>query len=793
MPCRFDEIEYNGYKFRNFAKTSLNTEAVKDDGGNIIKYHRNTLEVEFIITMETCQIVQSLTDGSVDWDIQRIREALLCANKSIKLIYRGMGNSTDFIDTMTESPFGGDMDCQPEVLTWEPLASNRAVRCRWRCTFFSQQRYVSLTHDSVRDNLKVANDTVGLNWYRIPANPSIQDTQWNWQAYIRSVTEEQEVDINTEGLLELTLKGTIEFSSINTKTKTQLKNFAQLPNQAGGYADLNKIEEYLTEPTSRRSIAQDLARYFEPYLPLGFTRKQRYVYNKTQRQLEYVIVDTEQVNPRGKFPRIIEYTASHTVESTLGTSDSYTQPQGFLSWANTFKGTFTVAPGYWKGWAYVAMLVLVKQRILNSTVAAGDVNKLVKDEMDAARPLTGDNAQAANPKARKAITPKHFLTDVSITEQLHENKVDISLRYIVLSSLSDLFAKTGLFTRVRSLYRNNDNDADLPDGQTPTTHPSTWVPQTWNKILGANKLHDRISTNAVGYNGLGLADYNIIFDPSNLNLPSIDNDRGTALPAWTGPPQTGNTVTPTSINVQNPDNYVAHRRQKHYVEHNLGVFQETTPANPQPTNEVTGKPPVKSDTPTPAPYPGKETTQSTWMQYLDPAQSWVDYKVNFELVEVSNSSYLPTIQAAPLSEIQGILDPTASGNPSDRYNTAMTINNKITAEGGEIGQPNASRYADHAVIAHGKPTYYLKFTGKATRVGYRIPMPVVGGLQNISSVTPVVLDVYRVGKQYWSQRQVSQSADMPVFEAEWNITYAIKGDPTCTNISFKHLRQSEFV
>jgi hypothetical protein len=789
MPCRFDEIVYNGYKFRNFPKATLNTEAVKDDGGNIIKYHRNTLEVEFIITMETCQIVQSFTDGSVDWDIQRIRQALLTANKSISLVYRGIGNGSQLLDNMKTPSFGGDMDCQPEVLTWEPLAANKAVRCRWRCVFLSQQRYASLNHENVRDDLKIANDTVGVEWYRIPANPQIQDTQWNWQAYIRSVTEEQEVDINTEGLLELTLKGTIEFSSINTKTKTDLKNFAQLPNQAAPYADLNKVEEYLTEPTSRRSIAQDLARYFEPYLPLGFTRKQRYVYNKTQRQLEYVIVDTEQVNPRGKFPRIINYTASHTVESTLTASDSFTQPQGFLSWANSFKGSFTVAPGYWKGWAYVAMLVLVKQRILNSTTLVGDVQKQLKDEVDAAKPLADQDVDQKN---RKKLTPKHFLTDVSITEQLHENKVDVSLRYIVLTSLNDLFAKTGLFTRVRSLFTNGDG-GDLPDGQVPGTHPSTWVPQSWNKILTANKLHDRISTNAVGYNGLGLADYNIIFDPSNLNLPSIDNDRGVPMPAWVGPPQSGNGLTPTATVIQEPDNYAAYRRQKHYVEHPLGVFQESTPTNPQPTNEVTGKPPVTSGTPTPTPYPGKETTQSTWMQNLDPSQSWVDYKVNFELVEVSNASYLPTIQAAPLSEIKGELDPTASGNPSDRYNTAMTINNKITAEGAESGEPNASRYSDHLVVAHGKPTYYLKFTGKAVRIGYRIPMPVVGGLQNISSVSPVVLDVYRVGKQYWSQRQVAQSADMPVFEAEWSMTYAIQGDPTCTNISFKHLRQSEFV
>jgi hypothetical protein len=180
------------------------------------------------------------------------------------------------------------------------------------------------------------------------------------------------------------------------------------------------------------------------------------------------------------------------------------------------------------------------------------------------------------------------------------------------------------------------------------------------------------------------------------------------------------------------------------------------------------------------------------MKNLIPEQSWLDYKVDFQLVEVSNASYLPTIQAAPLSEIKGELDTTSSGNPSSRSFTAATINNKIVANGSSSGQPNASRYSDHLIVAHGKPTYYLKFTGKAVRVGYRIPTPVVGGLMNQTNPS-IVLDVYRVGKQYWTQRQVSQSADMPVFEAEWSMTYAIQGDPTCTNLSFKHLRQSEFV
>jgi len=180
------------------------------------------------------------------------------------------------------------------------------------------------------------------------------------------------------------------------------------------------------------------------------------------------------------------------------------------------------------------------------------------------------------------------------------------------------------------------------------------------------------------------------------------------------------------------------------------------------------------------------------MKKLDKSQSWVDYKTNFKLVEVSNSSYVPTIQAATKENVQGTFDTASSYLECTRNVPRLTINNKATAPGAATGQANLTGYANHGIIAHGKPTYYLNFTGRATRVGYPIPMPVVGGLYNQSDLTSPGLPVYRIGKQYWNHQQINQSADMPVYEAEWDITYAIHGDPTCSNISFNHSRQSEF-
>ena len=775
MVCAYNAISYNGYIFDGFTKSSINTELVKDDGGNIVKYARHTLEVDFIISVETCRITFGQIDKRIDYDMNRIKDALAIANKSIAFYNRGYGTTFQYdlsSTTPTQSLLAAGFGPFPEVLQWEPLAANKAARCKWRCVFYTNYS-VFFDYDNVYSEYK--------NGKRLPANAhNTGETVWDWRTAIQSVTEEQEVDINEEGFLQLTLKGVIEF--VNNAPVTQLINFAgqtAAPNQ-----NLDLIETYLTEPGHRRAMAQDLAKYFEPYLPRGFTRKQRYVYNKTCRQLEFVIVDTEQKCPEGKFPRIIDWRATHKVSSTLGSSDSAFQPQGFLTWENLFTGSFTVAPGHWKGWAWVAMLVLVKQRI-NCSISSDDEElQHAKDELDGVAAVAAQAAAALGATQRKELSAKHFLTDVSITDNLHDNTTEFSLRYIVVTSLAKLFNNTGLFFKVHSLF------ASLNDGETPLGHPKTWTPKTRNEILERNKLFDRLSTNAVGYNGLGLANYNIIFDPNNLNLPSRGDDNGNNLP-WTGPP---NPYLNTP-NRQSPSIYTSNRRNDHYVEHNLEPYQEVIPeAPPQPVESVGGTPPNAAVYPvTPvAHYPGADSKTATWMKNLKPDQSWAEYKVNFELVEVSNASYLPTIQAAPLSEIKGVLDPSGSGNPSGRNFTAMTINNKITAEGAESGQPNASRYTDHAVIAHGKPTYYLKFTGKATRVGYRIPMPVVGGLQNATSPS-VVLDVYRVGKQYWSQRQVAQSADMPVFEAEWSITYAIQGDPTCTNLSFKHLRQSEFV
>jgi len=576
MACTYNAIYYGGLTFTGFPASTINSEMVRDEGGNVVKYIRNTLEVELIITMETCVIDSGIAVGSIDADMDYIRQVLSCPNKSFNLSFRGAGRGgialeydSELISDLTTSLGSragntlamSGLGVFPEILTWEPLAGSKAARCRWRCTFFTNKTStLPLTFSTVQadlplysaDKTLVSGGITRTGKYREPANSAWQhpavgspgtSRAYDWSILMISFTEEQEVDIDSEGFLVLTVKGVIEFS--HEAVRTQLQHWANPADPRNA----DWTEEFLNEPRNRRSIAQDLARFYQPYLPLGFTRKQRYVYDKTQRKLEYVIVDTEQVNPTAKFPRIITWEATHKVGSTLGTSDSAFSPQGFFTWENLFNGTFVVAPGYWKGWAWVAMLVLVKQRIERTIAFDGDTDQFAKDEVDSSTALVAGAAiQAAQGVARKKVVPKHILTDVSIVDYLHNNRVDVSLRYIVMTTLDKLFGTTGLFTKINSLF------AAQADGVTPAGHPKNWTAKTRQEILESNRFYDSLSSNAVGYTGLGLSNYNVIFDPDNLNLPSSSytDERGVALPAYTSP----HSLT----NGQGPDIYAAHRR-----------------------------------------------------------------------------------------------------------------------------------------------------------------------------------------------------------------------------------------
>lgn len=811
MTCRYDTMYYGGYEFDGFVTTSLNTEAVRADDGFTTKYFKHTIESEFIITERTRHIgtVESNTIDSVDADLDYIRQVLMKPHQSLNLAYRGAGRGNvssqwdSEFSTLLETDITGEertlgqygMGAIPEVLFWEPLANNRAVRCKWRCVFFTSKASIPvLTH--TRSNSDMRSDRPKS------ASEILENTGWNWEVMVLSVTEEQEVDINEEGFIVATIKGVIEFSG--EKTVTDIAHWA--PTNDANSKDY--MEYWIDNPKLRKSVMQALSQYFEPYQPLGFTRKQRYVFNKENRKLEYVITDTETPNPRAKFPRIVSYTATHEVSSSLFNDDIFSG-SGFLTWDTVFQGQFTVAPGYWMGWAWVAMMVIVKQRINRTVPLAGDAQQVVKDDKDAALSTAVQTGQDAAKVARKVVVPKHLMTSVRVKEHIHDRKVDISLRYLVISTLNQLFKNSGLFTSVHSMFVNDNSNLDgsgtpylytvaLDDpsdfGKNPMGNPSQWMPTSKASNLSYQRAFlKQLSQNAFGYSGLGLPNYNVVFDPDNQNLPSItynaNQDPGTAQ---------NKTISYTQnpvpyLNEQKADIYAANRRHHHWVDHpdyanGRGEADYTDSQNPQKANTAPGG---SRNPQTSVQYPGADTNISPFIPYSDKAHTWVSYDANFKLIEKSNSTYLQTIDAIDPATLTQSVNTHGIGN---RQNVGWNINGKLNAVGSSAQDTNPVPYGDGYVFAHGKPVYFVRFTGYAVRAGYQIPMPFLFGLvnTNVTSGSIVTLPVYRVGTQYWEQKQLNQSADIPLFYAEWDLLYAIKGDPTCGNIGFNHSRPSEF-
>lgn len=812
MTCRYDTIYYGGLEFDGFVTTSLNTERVPADDGFTTKYFKHTIECEFIITHETRKMKSVEGNGffGVDMDLDYIRQVLMKPNQSLNFGFRGAGRGniagqwdSEFVTNLVPLTEGGGINGDrtlshygigpiPEVLLWEPLANNRAARCKWRCVFFTSKASIPVINQS--------NPTDELDTTRPKtASEVLQNTGWNWELMVLSVVEEQEVDIDEEGYLSVTVKGVIEFSG--ERVKTALAHWAQ---SFDGFSN-DLMEYWIDNPKCRKSVQQALAQYFEPYQPLGFNRKQRYVYNKENRKLEYVITDTEVKNPQARFPRIVSYTASHEVSSQLLNDDVFSG-SGFLTWDSVFQGEFTVAPGYWMGWAWVAMMVIVKQRINRSIPFAGNPENTVKDDFDQRIALASQDTQN---KERKKMKPKHLLTSVRVKENIHDRRVAITLRYLLMSDLNTLFRNSGLFTTVYSMFANDNaalngtgtayvySSTSGPSdfGKTPIGNPRQWVASNRQLILEyQNTFLKKMSQNALAYNGLGLPDYSLIFDPDHLNLPAYSYDANIAPDVAQAENIAYTQDANPYVNEQKPNIYAARRRTEHWLEHPShinsyrGEGDYIDSANNQPASDSPG---ASRNPQTTNQYPGATGTgMSNYIPFSDAAQTWIEYETDFQLIEKTNATYMQTIDAIDPATVKAI-GTTTTNDVAYREHIGFTIN-ASTPPSGPTAAPVP--YTDGHVFAHGKPLYFIRFTGYAIRAGYQIPTPTVYGLYNMAQGgSPTILETYRVGTQYWNQKQLNKSCDIPLFKAEWDMMYAVKGNPTSGSIATLSPRGSEFM
>lgn len=823
IATRYEKIKYGNYTFHAFNKVTLNKQNVYSDDGLVVKYVRCTLEVDFIIANETVDATYVPGQANpvmpsyrgVDAEMDFIREELSSPHKELVIYYHGAGTKLNVpgraktnIVAPPNNIFGRNADSNqyhvyssmvnsayPEVLQWEPLGANNAARCKWRCVFNSPTREIKLYPGAASENLEDS-DTVNTNYY-ILGGSAIADSDISEECrsfaggqrielivenyikslfttetnvdykllnYLLSHTEEQECEIEEDGTAVVTLTGTLEFTSSG--------------------ALFNKFKE---TPAAIPRLLQLLTHYFEPLHPPGFTRTQKYKYRKSRREIEYTIVDREIKSDNPIFPNIVKADVTHSVSSSLLGSDPL-EGQGFLTWNNVFEGTITTRPGIWKGWAWIAMMTIVRQRMYRTQPMNGESLANLKGIID--------SQVSEQVNQDKAVKPKHLLHKISIKESIYSRDVSFNMSYMTLNNLNELFMRTGLFYPVYIAWTGTTKDTLGQVPINPWNQVEISNPQSYNDQWAISREYMANAQNVFGYRGPMLPGYDMVYDPYDGFDPNrFANPTATKNPEskLVIPTQLDANGVPTnnpvgtlnySVTSRNTPTLAERRRNAHY-----DTFQNLSFPGPETLDQARGGPaPIKQAIGENArrdsaslQYPTYNPAQdSSFLRDIDPKDTWLSYNTMFVVHRKENSVMFPSIQAQVASSRQSTSVPATSGKAS----TTFRIHGASNAE------PSVSGYAYHDIQAFGMPITYIQVTGRAMRAGYGIPCPVFVGCKNPNGST--IIPAYRVGDSQFTCYQVGRSSDIPIFQASWNIMYALKGDPSCASIGFVTNQETEF-
>ena len=827
--CEYKFLQYGQFEFRGYVKTSLNGQVVYAEDGITAKYNRYVLEAEFIITSELVNTVESEFNpeypeeqpaNSVDVAMDKIRFQLMRPHCRLVFWHHGAGIILNVLG-QSEVDESEDSDYKyknhlwfnliegpfPEVIQWEPIGLNNAVRCRWRCTFNlpineSIQNAAWVTDGDVTAEARMYAGLQPIEvlinkWFRtLFIDPGVDEVGAAGAVmgnYVLSITEEHEFDVSEEGTVVSTLSGVIEFTSSGSRFLTNNGDPAAVPR-----------------------LIQLMTHYFEPLHPVGFSRSQKYKLRKDKRSLEYVITDRELQSDNPLMPNIIKADVTHSVSSDL-LSESYSSGSGFSTWGTTFEGTITVAPGKWKGWAWIAMMCIVNQRIFRTNPM---LSHTLKD------PESPFKAPQGEKLARSSATGKTLLTKISIKEHIYSRQVNFSLSYVLFSNLRNLLANSGLFEPVFISWTGGMYPKDF--GFVPTD-----VIQLTTQALPYNsqwsQSRDSMSRtqNVFGYRGPLLPGYNVIFnpyteeDPNRINLANIQrHTRNPEQVNYTdGPLPSQNFVDVGPDNIQE---IAQHRRNTHletfdnlsFQIGNLPIIDPTLGASlpgiehAQKMMDKLGGLPYRQPGQSQLPgegeirYASATTDDPYFLRSSDPDRTWLEYRVHFEMIRNENTAYLPII--SPQQSYSRKQD-NARPNVTLRSHTGNSINGISRQDpiNGTEG-PEYQDYQNHAVASFGLPVTYIRCIGEAVRVGYPIPSPSLAGVQAVkaanqdgngaqdSTTDAKVVPAYRVGTSVWKHGMLNQSADAPLYGAKWDIMYALQGDPACDNMGYRTVQPSEF-
>ena len=833
------------FEFKGYVKTSLNGQLVYAEDGITAKYNRYTLEAEFILTKELVGLVDSqyspefpgaanIDPNTVDFAMDKIRFQLQRPHCRLTFWHHGAGIILNVLGE-SESAETEDSDYKyknhlwfnllegpfPEVIAWEPLGLNNAIRCRWRCNFNLPVNETIQNAAWVTDNrVKFETRTkAGLQPIENLVNNYMRDYIYIDEGlddvaapgaimgnYVLSVTEEHEFEVSEEGTVVSTLSGVIEFTGSG----------AMFLNNNG-------------DPSAIPRLIQLMTHYFEPLHPVGFSRTQKYKLRKSKRELEYVITDKELQSDNPLLPNIVKADVTHSVASDLLGEDPLSG-SGFLTWSSMFEGTITVAPGKWKGWAWIAMMCIVQQRLLRTAPISP---AKVKDAEHAS------NTALQQPEKNNYVSGNNLLTKISIKESIYTRQVSFSIGYLLISNLYSLFSNSGLFEPVHiswagDAFQFGNPNPDIANSWIGWVPPnlfetqggvlqSNYAPNTYNQQWNQSRESMSRTQNVYGYRGPLMPGYNVIFnpyteeDPNRVNLANVNkNNTNPEKTYWPDSEVSGTDY----INVGNKNIHelAQHRRNLHLETFNNLDFQYgNTPGannmlhqgvNPfgsfrrNPTEAGLAEnivPFPSSFNPEIHVYKGTDAQNFPVVYKSQAATTWVSYNIKFEIIRNENTVHLPTIQSQQSSSR---MTSSARAPTTTRDHTGFAIlgGSGVTPPGSS-GSALASEYGQHAIASFGLPTVQVRCVGSAMRMLYPIPTPDMVGVQNVgdgansasSSGSGGLVQAYRVGTSVWRHGMINKSADMPMFGAEWDILYALRGDVLCDNIGIRSVQPSEFV
>ncbi len=256
------EVSYNGYTFPSPLSARISAVPFLTQDQRSVKYVEYTISVEAIIlpTDEIDGVESVLFPNSTLDNLEDIRKKLQQQGQTLRFKGQGFGTlvANNFAlqagETFTQDVNNGPI---PELLVWEPVGSNQAVRVVWRvrtylleCDVFS----VSLASNNIVDL------SYGATF-----------------------------SINQEGLTERTITGRIEIAATrdsNNKFLLSADNFR---------------ENIIIEPI------------------LAFKRAQNYVLSADKKVLDFTVIDTEIPSDNAFAPGMVDMSVSHRVSSKLKT------------------------------------------------------------------------------------------------------------------------------------------------------------------------------------------------------------------------------------------------------------------------------------------------------------------------------------------------------------------------------------------------------------------------------------------------------------------------------------------